>query len=150
MSLLVLRRVVVSAFFILHYFGVQMCRILFGVVEAGIETGGWTPDPPTAGFDRNPALLGRVSRASIDTSIDNLKRKIDIHWAGNKPCLSVSKLVSPQDALRQKLEARSRKLEKTSFEFPERASIRASTTLNENCTLGTLNFKHFLILGYRL
>jgi len=38
--------------------------------------------------------------------------------------LSLSKLVS-------KLEARSRKLEKTSFEFPERASIRASTTLNE-------------------
>ncbi|MFH1882124.1 MAG: hypothetical protein ABIL62_05370, partial [Planctomycetota bacterium] len=59
----------VSAFFILHYFGVQVCRILFVVVEAGIsagcltaETGGWTPEL-------------RVSRASIDTSIDNLKRK---------------------------------------------------------------------------
>jgi len=57
-----LRRVVISAFFILHYLGVQVCRILFVVVEARIETGGWTPEP-------------RVSRASIDTSIDNLKRK---------------------------------------------------------------------------
>ncbi len=45
----------VSAFFILHYFGVQVCRILFVVVEARIETGGWTPEP-------------RVSRASIDPS----------------------------------------------------------------------------------
>jgi hypothetical protein len=36
---------------------------LFGVVEAGIETGGWTPEL-------------RASRASIDTSIDNLKRKM--------------------------------------------------------------------------
>jgi len=36
----------------------------------------------------------------------------------------LSKLVS-------KLEVRSRKLEKTSFEFPGRASIQASTTLNE-------------------
>ena len=32
-------------------------------------------DPPTADFDRNPALLGRVSKTSVDTSIDNLKRK---------------------------------------------------------------------------
>ncbi|MFH1883890.1 MAG: hypothetical protein ABIL62_14430 [Planctomycetota bacterium] len=48
-------------------------RSWFVVVESGIETGGWKPDPPTAGFDRNPALLGRVSRASIDTSIDNPK-----------------------------------------------------------------------------
>ncbi|MFH1881395.1 MAG: hypothetical protein ABIL62_01630, partial [Planctomycetota bacterium] len=37
------------------------CRSLFVVVEAGIETGGWKPEP-------------RVSRASINTSIDNLKR----------------------------------------------------------------------------
>jgi len=34
----------------------------FVVVEAGIETGGWKPET-------------RVSRASIDTSIDNLKRE---------------------------------------------------------------------------
>jgi len=32
-------------------------------------------DPPLAGFVRNPALLGRVSKTSVDTSIDNLKRK---------------------------------------------------------------------------
>ena len=32
-------------------------------------------DPPTAGFEWNPALLGRVSRTSVDTSIDNLKRE---------------------------------------------------------------------------
>ena len=35
----------------------------FVVVEAGIETGGWKPET-------------RVSRASIDTSIDNLKRNL--------------------------------------------------------------------------
>jgi len=32
-------------------------------------------DPPLAGFVRNPALLGRVSKTSVDTSIDKLKRK---------------------------------------------------------------------------
>ncbi|MFH1881486.1 MAG: hypothetical protein ABIL62_02085 [Planctomycetota bacterium] len=37
------------------------CRSSFAGVEAGIETGGWKPET-------------RVSRASIDTSIDNLKR----------------------------------------------------------------------------
>jgi len=41
---------------------------LFGVVEAGIETGGWTPEL-------------RASRASIDTSIDNLKRKMSAWMA---------------------------------------------------------------------
>jgi len=54
--------------------------------------------------------------------------------------LTLSKLVSPQDALRQKLETGNRMPDKiqgtlqkdnTSFEFPGRASIRASTTLNK-------------------
>ena len=75
--------------------GIGRRRILFVGLEAGIETGGWKPEI-------------RVSRTSIDTSIDNLKRKM-------------------------------------SFEFPGQASIRASTTLNENCTLGTLNFRHLCI-----
>jgi hypothetical protein len=64
--------------------------------------------------------------------------QIDTSLGLDRSGLSLSKLVSPQDALRQKLEARSRKLEKTSFEsrlaaeqVPGRASIRASTTLNE-------------------
>jgi len=35
-------------------------------------------DPPLAGFVRNPALLGRVSKTSVDTSIDNLK----LPWIG--------------------------------------------------------------------
>jgi hypothetical protein len=35
-------------------------------------------DPPTAGFDQNPALLGRASKTSIDTSIDNLNRKVEV------------------------------------------------------------------------
>ncbi|MFH1881152.1 MAG: hypothetical protein ABIL62_00390 [Planctomycetota bacterium] len=35
-------------------------------------------DPPLAGFVRNPALLGRVSKTSIDTSIDNLNRKVEV------------------------------------------------------------------------
>ncbi|MFH1883582.1 MAG: hypothetical protein ABIL62_12845 [Planctomycetota bacterium] len=43
----------------------------FVVVEAGIETGGWKPEI-------------RVSKASIDTSIDNLKRKLHFRhfWPG--------------------------------------------------------------------
>jgi len=40
------------------------CRILFGVVEAGIETGGWK-------FEL------RVSRASIDTPQDALRQRIN-------------------------------------------------------------------------
>jgi len=39
-----------------------------------------------------------------------------------------------------------------SFELLQRALIRASTTLNENCTLGTLNFRHFapiIVNGYQ-
>ena len=56
--------------------------------------------------------------------------------------LSLSKLVSPQDALRQKLEAgsptRQRRVligtQRCWVEFPGRASIRASTTLNVRLT----------------
>jgi len=50
---------------------IRRCRISFGVVEAGIKTGGWTPEL------RVPSGRRTGSRASIDTSIDNLKRTLE-------------------------------------------------------------------------
>jgi len=43
---------------------IKVNPVLFVVVEAGIETGGWKPEI-------------RVSGASFDTSIDNLKRGVN-------------------------------------------------------------------------
>jgi len=59
---------------------IWMRRISFGVVEAGIETGGWTPEL-------------RVSRASIDTSIDNLKRKRSFFSFQSVPNIDFAKVL---------------------------------------------------------